>query len=139
MSVPFKSITTASNCSLWLLISISRDATLVTSPSFVPSTLKTLNEKLIGFVCILLSLTSCLFIPVCVYLKIHQCFHFQVLAILCLYFYLHVQFLLSFATLAIQNNIFILGIYIGDLLYHAYLRSLPKLCPFSSSLLSNSS
>ena len=42
----------------------------------------------------------------------------------------------TFASLAIQNNIFILGIYMGDLLYRAYTRSLPKPC---SSFLSSSS
>ena len=66
MSVPFKSVTAASNCSLWLLISISRSATLVTFPSFVSSALKTLNKKFIGFVWILLSLTNYLLISMCV-------------------------------------------------------------------------
>ena len=135
MSVPFKSITATSNYSLWLLILISRNATLVTSLFFIPSVLKTSNEKLIGFICILLSLTSCC---VCVS-RIHQYFHFQVLAIACLYFCLHVQFLLSFSASVIQNNIFILGIYMGDLLYCAYLRLLPKPYFFLSSSSSDSS
>ena len=67
VSVPFKSVTAASNCSLCLLIVISRGTTLVTSPFFIPSVLKTSNEKFIGLVCILFSLTSCLSIPVCVH------------------------------------------------------------------------
>ena len=67
MSVPFESVTAASSYFLCLLISISKCATLVTSPFFVPSTLKTLNEKFIGFVCIHLSLTGCLSIPICVH------------------------------------------------------------------------
>ena len=69
MSVLFKSVIVAFSYSLCPLISISRDATLVTSPFFVPSTLKTLNEKFISLVYIHFSLTSCLLIPVCVHLE----------------------------------------------------------------------
>ena len=65
----FKSIPAASSCSLYLLISISRDATLVTSPFFILSALNTLNEKLIGLVWILLFLTNCSSIPMCVHLE----------------------------------------------------------------------
>jgi len=64
MSVPFRFVTAASNCSLCLLTFISRDATLVTSPFLVPSALKTSNEKFIGFIGILYFLTSCLLIPI---------------------------------------------------------------------------
>ena len=64
MSVPSRSITAASKVSLCLLISISRDATLVTSLFFVPLALNTSKEKFIGLVWILLSLTSCSSIPV---------------------------------------------------------------------------
>ena len=67
MSVLSKSVTAASSCFLWLLISISRGATLVTSPFLVPSALKTLNEKFISFVGILLSLTNYSSIPVCMH------------------------------------------------------------------------
>ena len=67
MSIPFKSVTAASNCSLWLLTSISKGATLVTSLFLVPSMLKTSNEKFIDFVYILLSLTNYSSIPVCVH------------------------------------------------------------------------
>ena len=67
MSILFKSITAASSYSLCLLILISRDTTLVISPFFIWSALKTSNEKLIGFVWILLSLTNCSLILVCVY------------------------------------------------------------------------
>ena len=42
-------------------------ATLVTSSFFIPSTLKTSNEKFSGFIWILLFLTSCLSISVCVH------------------------------------------------------------------------
>ena len=70
MSISFKSITAASNCSLCPLISIFRGATLVTSLFFVLSALKTSNEKLIGLICILFSLTSCSLIPVCVHPKL---------------------------------------------------------------------
>ena len=69
MSVPFKFVTAASSCSLCLLISISRDATLVTSLFFILSVLKTLNEKFIGLVCIHFSLINCLSIPICVHLE----------------------------------------------------------------------
>ena len=43
MSMPFKSMTTVSMCSLCLLICSSSSANLVTSPFLVPSVLKTLN------------------------------------------------------------------------------------------------
>ena len=79
MSVPFKFITAASNCFLWPLTSISRGTTLVTSPFFVPSALKTLNEKLSSFVCIFLSLTSCLSIPICIYPESTSAFTFKFL------------------------------------------------------------
>ena len=69
ISVPFKSITAASNYFLCLLISISKGAILVTSLFFVLSTLNTLNEKFIGFICILFSLTSCLLMPMCMHPK----------------------------------------------------------------------
>ena len=61
------SIIIASSCFLCLLISISRGATLVTSPLFILSVLKTLNEKFINLVYICFSLTSCSSIPICVY------------------------------------------------------------------------
>ena len=67
MSVLFKSVTVASSCSLYPLILISRGTTLVTSLFFIPSMLKTSNEKLIGLIWILLSLTNCLSVPMCVY------------------------------------------------------------------------
>ena len=67
ISILFKSITAASSVSLCPLISISRGIIFVTSPFFVPSVLKTLNEKFIGLVWILLSLTSFSSILVCVH------------------------------------------------------------------------
>ena len=67
MSIPFKSVTAAFSYFLCPLILISRGATLVTSLFFVPSALKTSNEKFIGFICILLFLTSYLSIPVWVH------------------------------------------------------------------------
>ena len=69
MSVLFKSVTTVSSCSLCPLILIYKDAILVTSPFFVLSVLNTSNKKLIGFIWILLSFTSCSSIPVCVHPK----------------------------------------------------------------------
>ena len=66
MSVPSRSVTPASKVSLCPLISIPRGATLVTSLFFVPLVLNTSNKKFIGLVWILLSLTSCLLIPVCI-------------------------------------------------------------------------
>ena len=79
ISILFKSITATFNCSLWPLTSISRGTILVTSSFFVLSILKTLNEKLSGFVCILLSLTSYLSIPVCVHLESTSAFTFKFL------------------------------------------------------------
>ena len=67
MSVPSKFITATSRVSLCLLISTSRDATLVTSPFFVLSVLNTSKEKFISLVWILLSLTNCSSIPVFVH------------------------------------------------------------------------
>ena len=67
MSILFRSVTVAFSYSLYLLILISRDTTLVTSPFLVPSALNTLNEKFIGLIGILFFLTSCLSIPVCVH------------------------------------------------------------------------
>ena len=67
MSMLFRSITAASNCSLCLLILISRGAILLISLFFVLSVLKTLNEKLIGFIWIFLFLTNCSSIPICVH------------------------------------------------------------------------
>ena len=69
ISVPSKSITTTSSISLCLLILISKDTTLVTSPFFVLFALNTSNEKLSGFVYILFFLTNCLSIPVYVHLE----------------------------------------------------------------------
>ena len=53
--------------SLCLLILISRGTTLVISPFFILLALKTSNEKFIGLICILFSLTSCSLISVCVH------------------------------------------------------------------------
>ena len=69
MSVLFKSVTAAFSCFLYLLISISRGATLVTFLFFVLFMLKTSNEKLISLVCICFSLTNYSLIPVWVYLE----------------------------------------------------------------------
>ena len=69
MSVLFKSITAASNCSLCPLISISKGTILVISLFFVLFVLKTSNEKFIGFIHILFSLTSCSLISMCMHLE----------------------------------------------------------------------
>ena len=79
MFVLFKSVTATSNVSLYPLILTSRDATLVTSPFFVLSALNTSKEKFIGFVWILLSLTSCSSIPVCVHPESTSAFTFNFL------------------------------------------------------------
>ena len=79
ISILFKSVTAASNCSLWPLILISRGATLITSSFLILSVLKTLNEKLIDFICILLFLTNCSSIPVCVHLESTSAFTFKLL------------------------------------------------------------
>jgi len=67
ISIPFKSITAAFSYSLYSLISISRGTTLVTSPFFVLSVLKTSNEKFISLVYICFSLTNCLLILIYMY------------------------------------------------------------------------
>ena len=65
--VLFKSVTATSSYSLCLFILTSRGATLMISLFFVPSALNTLNEKFIGLVWILLSLTNYSSIPMCVH------------------------------------------------------------------------
>ena len=67
MSILSKSITDAFRVSLCPLILISRGVTLVTSLFFVPLALNTSNEKFIGLVWILLSLTNYSSILVCVH------------------------------------------------------------------------
>ena len=79
MSILFKSATAASNYSLWPLILISKGATLVTSPFFVLFALKTSNEKLIGFICILLFLTNCSSIPIYMHPESTSAFTFKFL------------------------------------------------------------
>ena len=124
MSILFKSTTTASICSLYLLILISRGVTLVISPFFVLSMLKTSNEKFISFVCILFSLTS--------YSSISICMHPEFTSALTLRFLLFFIFMFAYmfnslsTLLSVWNNIFILRTYKGDLSYHAYLKSSPK-------------
>ena len=86
MSIPSKSVTVASSFSLCLLISISRGAILVTSLFFVPLALNTSKEKFIGFVWILLSLTSCSSIPVHVHLESTSAFIFNFLLFFVLIF-----------------------------------------------------
>ena len=82
ISVLFRSVTAASSCFLWPLISISKGTTLVTSLFFILSTLKTSNKKLIGFVYILFFLTNYLSIPVCVHLESTNAFTFKFLLFL---------------------------------------------------------
>ena len=79
MSVPSRSITTAFRVSLCLLILIFRDATLVTSPFFIPLVLKTSKEKSIDLVGILLFLINCSSITVCVQLESTSAFTFSFL------------------------------------------------------------
>ena len=86
ISVPSKSITTASNVSLCPLILTSRGATLVTSPFFIPSALNTLKEKLIFLVWILFLLTNCSLIPVWVHLESTNALTFRFLLFLVLTF-----------------------------------------------------
>ena len=64
MSIPFKSMTVTSICSLCLLISTSGSANHVTSLFLVLSILKTLNDLSIGSILIFSSFTSCLLISV---------------------------------------------------------------------------
>ena len=79
MLVLSRSITAASRISLCPLISISRDATLVTSLFFVSSALKTSKEKFIDLVGTFLSLTNYSLIPVCVQLESTSTFTFSFL------------------------------------------------------------
>ena len=67
MSVLFESMTTALTFSICLLIPTSSGTNLVTSLFLVLSALNTLNDLFIGFVLILSSFTSCLFILVYVH------------------------------------------------------------------------
>jgi len=67
MSVLSKSVTIALICFLCPLISTSNGVNQVTSPFFVPSMLKTLNDLSMGSILIFSFLTSCLSIPVWVH------------------------------------------------------------------------
>ena len=79
MSILSKSVTAASRVSLCPLISISRGTILIISPFFVLSTLNTSKEKSIGFIWILLSLTSCSLILVCMHPESTSVFTFKFL------------------------------------------------------------
>ena len=97
ISVSFKSVTTALICSLYLLISTFSSTNHITSPFFVPSVLKTLNDLFISSILILSSLTSYLSIPVWVYLKsTNTCnlnsFLFFVLILVCTFNFLALLF-----------------------------------------------
>ena len=98
MLVLFKSMTAASICFLYPLISTSNGANQVTSLFFVPSALKALNNLSIGSVLILSSLTSCLLIPVWVQLEStnacsHNSFPVFVLMLVCTFSSLALLFL----------------------------------------------
>jgi len=88
MSVLFKSITTTSICSLYLLISISSGTNHLAFPFLVLSILKTSNIISVGFILMFLFLTSFLLIPMCVHLEStsacnHSFFLFCVLTFVC--------------------------------------------------------
>ena len=90
MSILFRSVTAASICFLYLLISTSSGAILVTSLFSVPSALNISKEKSTGFVWILLSLTNCSLISIWVHLEftsasIHNSFLFLVLIFACIF------------------------------------------------------
>ena len=98
MSMPFRSMTVASICSLCPLISTSSSATCVTSPFFVLSTLKTSNNLSIGSILIFSFLTSCLLILVWVHLEStnacnYNSFLFFVLILVCMFNSLALLFL----------------------------------------------
>ena len=98
ISMPFRSVTAASICSLCLLISTSNGVNLVTSPFFVLSTLKTSNDLSIGSVLILSSLTNCSLIPVWVHPESTSAcscdsFLFFVLMLVCMFNSLSLLFL----------------------------------------------
>ena len=93
ISIPFRSMTAASICSLCSLISTSSGTNQVTSSFFVPSVLKTLNDLSIGSVLIFSSLTSCLLISVWMYPEStnvcnHNSFPFFVLIFVCMFNFL---------------------------------------------------
>ena len=76
MSVPFGSMTAVLICSLCSLISTSSGTNHITSPFFIPSVLKTLNDLSIGSDLIFSSLISCLLILVWVHPEsINACNH----------------------------------------------------------------
>ena len=98
MSVPFRSVTTASIHFLCPLISTSNNANLVTSLFFVSSALKTLKDLSIGSILILSSLTNCSLIPVWVHSEStnaysHSSFPFFVLMLVCTFNFLSLLFL----------------------------------------------
>ena len=98
MSVPFKSITTTSIYFLYPLISTSNSMNQVTSPFFVSSVLKTLDDLFIGSILIFSFFTSCLLIPVWVQPEFtntcnHNFFLVFVLMLVCIFSSLALLFL----------------------------------------------
>ena len=98
MSMPFKSMTTTSICSLCPLIFTSNGANWVTSLFFVLSVLKTSNDPSMDSVLIFSFLTSCLLIPVWVHSEsTNACncssFPFFVLMLVCIFSSLALLFL----------------------------------------------
>ena len=90
ISMPFKSITTASNCSLCPLILILSDTNCVTSLFLVPSVLKNSNDISVNLILIYSSLTSYLLIPVQIHPKStsiysYNSFLFYVLILACIF------------------------------------------------------
>ena len=98
MSVPFKSVTATSICSLCLLILTSSSAYHVISLFLVPSALNTSNDLSISLVLIFSFFTSCLLIPIYVYpesTSTYSCssFPFNVLTFICMLSSLSLSFL----------------------------------------------
>ena len=90
MSIPFRSVTATSKISLCPLISISRDAILVTSPFFVPLALEYFKRE-VYWLDLNLFVFDQLFIDPYVHTaRVHQCFHFQLFAILYFDICLHI-------------------------------------------------
>ena len=67
--------------------------------------------------------------------RVYQCFYFKFLAIFCFHVCLYIQFPLFPTILVVWNNIFVLTVYMRDLLYCVYLRSSLKPCSFFLNLL----
>ena len=138
MSVPFKSVTTAFSCSLCPLIFYFQRCHLGHLSILHSIYIENFKWEVYQHGLYLFFLNQLLVNFHMYASRVYQCLDLEVFAILCLHICSHIQFSF-YITPLVWNNIFILRIYRGDLLYYVYLRSSPKSYFFFFSLLFSSS